>query len=137
MPKVFHDGVDQSKAVFTNQRVELASNFTTTSTSYTDITGLSITLANRSNGKFMSMFMCTHYSSVAAARMEVTFDKGGTNEDGISSESQSSMAQSVGVPFTNDLDGDTLKMETKVQSGTLTIEGQTLHKGTMETLEVG
>jgi len=113
--------------IVSDQRVILTSDFTTTSTSFVDVTGMTITLDNRSDGHFIATACFGLIGSLANLFFSMRFVEGSTNH-----EDMAIRGDDAGAGFTSGgystsltglLDGDIVKIQTQTSSGTLTVRG--------------
>lgn len=112
-------GISGASATVTVQNDQIASDFSTTSTSFVDITGASITVANRAGGKFFcSVSADSVQQTTQNAKVHMTINNGGTDElGGVNELDNISIVLSLGVSAVGDLDGRVLKGRSKVGSG--------------------
>lgn len=106
-----------------NQSVIQTSNFTTTSTSFVDVTGLTITLANRANGMFWAAAVISLSLSSSGATY-YRFVNGATDEAPMQFTPSTTNHEKVcTIILPGDLDGDVLKVQARVSGNTLTVWG--------------
>jgi len=122
----YYSSVNMSRTIFktfsfvNTQSAALSSDFTTGSTSFTDITGLSVTISNRTNGKWIGRTTIGSGNSTANANTITRWDQNGTPQEGYThahaiAPNTSGVTSITGV---GTLDGNTVKLEGKVSAGT-------------------
>lgn len=125
----------------TTQRVVLTTDFDTTSTTFVDVTAMSITLANRTGGKFLSSCCVNFANSTANAIVFARMVEGATNHEAIGSEQHPSFAglnrhQPGTLPVSGDLDGDVLKLQIRSSTGTSRVRADVDFRAVIDVLEV-
>jgi len=119
--------ITRTSVTITNQNVPITSDFATTSTSLVDVTGLTVTLADRSGGKFLAVCQLPSLNSDAGAAVRSSFILDGTELEGIRQDSSSASDFLTGIlTESNDLDGTILKVQGRVSAGTGTWAGNVL-----------
>lgn len=127
--------------ILTNQRVEKSGDITTTSTTYVDTTGMTLTLANRAGGKFFAQHIANGSNSNQERNITTRFVEGITNHEGLTYKSYDintnvNIDGTVGNPLSGDLDGDALKIQWKVNSDTGSYYGVSDRFSHMEVIEI-
>jgi hypothetical protein len=122
----------------TNQSITLSGDFTTVSTTVVDVTGMSLTVANRSNGKYIFNALIDMYCTSAGADCEFRLMHNATaqpyarqNQGGTGG-----IESIVNLPLTGNLDGAVVKLQCKTSAGTLAVRGSANHFSWCEVLEV-
>lgn len=111
----------------------LTSDFTSTSTTFVDITGLEITIGNIANGKTMMTATITLKRSDDGG-MEIVLEDDGsviTSTYAQMEEDGSNKERNMCTSHAMDSNGSVIKVQCKTGGGTLTIEGNT-DKGTSQ-----
>lgn len=121
----------------TNQRDELTSNFTTTSTSLVDVTGMAITVPNRTDGKF-SMSSTIYVRGTAGDDCFLAYLDDVTAESlGTAWISTSNETMNLSIPLTGNLGGQVVKIQTKTSASQVEIRGNAANDvSVMESLEI-
>jgi len=122
-------------ATVTTQRVALASDFSTSSTSFVDITGITITLATRAGGKYYSVFVAIVFQTGANSVPAIRFVEGAANKTGLAISADTADLRAFSQVDEGTLDGDTLKMQVKTDNDTVVIRGVTDKISHMDTYE--
>lgn len=122
----------------TKQRVALAADKTTTCFCFEDLPCLTLTVANRCCGSFMAMASLTLTSGTASTIQYLRFVDGCTNKAAVSSYlgDEANIAKMVNFALTGTLCGQTLKVQWRTTSGTLTAKGTCDGFSQIEILEV-
>jgi len=102
----------------TIQTQSQSSDFTTSSTTFVDVTSFTLTLANRSGGKYFCD--CDINSNNDGANInDFRFVEAASNKNRIRKENATASAsQDTGLSITGDLDGQVLKVQMLVDAGT-------------------
>lgn len=127
--------VSQAQAATVTTQVDtIGANFTTTSTSFVDITGASITVANRSGGKFhCTMSADSTQQTTQNVKVMMTIGNDGTDElGGINELDNISISHGFGVSAIGDLDGRVLKGRTRVEGGENLVRAIAYHMAVFE-----
>jgi len=105
---------------FSTQVDALTSNFTTVSTTITDIIGLTLTTVNRSGGTFMTIIntMCQNNTANAAARTAIENGAGSDEELMGTSSIPANDRTCVSTTAVGDLDGRVIQGRANVSAGT-------------------
>lgn len=106
--------------IITTQRDVKTSDSTTTSTSFVDLPEISLTIPNRSGGKFMVIANNNLSNSATVATIFTRFVDGGTNKNGVATEFGDDANREVnsGMALTGNLTGQTLKQQWRVSAST-------------------
>ena len=119
----------------TKQLVTLGSTFSTTSTTLVDITGMSITVANKTNGKFV---MSANMTSSALAINNASFawsDDGVVGQDFVQHFSHVGN-EIVTLNHVGDSDGQVVKLQCHITSTTLYVSAGAGSSSVLEVLEI-
>jgi hypothetical protein len=121
----------------TTQTVEKSGDFTTTSTSVVDFTGMSITMPNVTNGKYM-LSCVLDWSRSIAGLCQWRFMEAATPKNYLSAYSSGGVIDFLISPMNlvGDLSGQIIKIQGFTQSGTLTIVGSGASYSNMQSLEI-
>lgn len=108
----------------TEQTDTIPSNFTTSSTSYVDVTNAAITVANRSGGKFQcSVSTGIQQQTTQNVKVFMTIGNDGTDELGSATELDNiTLTHGAGISAIGDLDGRVLKARVKVEGGQMLVQ---------------
>jgi len=123
----------------TVQEITQTSDITTTATAYEDATDMTLTLANYTGGKFFASLCATTAHSAWLAPVYLRFVDGAVNKSGVASDGAPIAAtrrRTQGTVLTGDTDGDTLKIEWHVDSGTGTMYGSTDGASQLAVIEI-
>lgn len=111
-------GVAPAALTVTTQIDDVGSDFSTTSTSFVDVTGLSVTIANRAGGKFHFIFSAYGDHTISNRVSFVTLNNDGTDElGGLIESDDSTNPLSFGISCQGDTDGRIVKGRTKTSGG--------------------
>lgn len=116
--------INRGEATITTQVDTIASDFSSTSTTFVNITGASIVVANRSGGKFHCNLQAgSANTDTIDAFSFVTISNGGTDElGGCQQIDNISMSQGFVAGCIGDTDGRTLLGRSRSSAGTATVE---------------
>lgn len=106
------------------QRIDSVADFATTSTSYVDVTNITLTIGNFSGGKYIAMGTATPENSAGAGFTHTQLVHGSTEFIGATTANPGPNAADENTQHTvvlEDTDGSTLKMQARVTSGTGTL----------------
>jgi len=122
------------------QTVVLSSDFSTTSLTFVDITGFSVTLATITDGRFLGTtgFALSHSS--ANQNIDVRCVDGTTEHEPQRlrcDDAANLLTGGFNQPCSGNADGDTLKYQTQVGTGTGKIRGGGNGSSRLEVLEAG
>ncbi len=124
----YKDGVGNYKGgggvTITTQKVALSANITTTSTTFVDATGLTLTLANRTGGKFIAFATCNvSQSNVGVStKMRLNWDGALSSEHWDTGKVAGTYDLSTIILY-GDLDGTVVKIEWACSANTSTMHG--------------
>jgi len=125
-------------ATVTRQLVSITSDFTTTSDTQADVTGLTMTMANRANGFALvdASIECRH-SAVGGSIILRFVNDGVNSKEHHIDENTANYNKSFSFPITVPLDGQIVKVQARTGASTLTIRGNaTGASAEIEALEV-
>ena len=115
-----------SGAVISTQQDDFASNFTTTSTSFVDVTGLTLTITNNTGSYYASMILNADNNLGGGSNVQARLNEGGSARDYmIASISTNGFAVPLVTSIVGTNDGQTLKGQFKTSGGTATAYGST------------
>ncbi len=137
----YKDGTGNYKGgggvTITTQSKNITSNITTTSTSFEDATGMTLTLANRSGGKFVAIAELNISHGTTGNPVFIRFNDGGTTLEAPGWNAPvAAYTGVVTLVITGDLDGGTLKIEWKTNAGTATMYGIADNRSHIEVYEI-
>jgi len=122
----------------TTQEDALSGNFSTTSTSITDITGLTLTVPTRTGGKFYIHLDCMTQNSGSGANRTGIENGVGNDEELMGTASLSANDRThVGVASVGDLDGRVIQGRAFVGSGSGSWSGSGNSNTTLRVIESG
>ena len=128
------DNLDWLKSPTDSGRVQITADFTTTSASYTDVTGITTTITTNGGGLLVIFRATMRNSSPAAMLFQLVID--GSSVELLGSCFTSSTTNNVWTLATHisaiSSGSHTIKLQTKCAAGTTTIQGTTA--GTAEPL---
>ena len=119
----------------TIQHDSLGANVTTVSTSFVDITGLSITVPNKTNGKFMLTGVYV-YTNSTSANIRFRFVDDATNINAVVDTSIAGNNATTTDCYTGNSNGQVVKSQFLTGSGTLIILAGALEDTHLESLEI-
>ena len=104
----------------TTQRDVKTSDSTTTSTTFVDLPQISLTMPNRTDGKFMAIANNNLSNNATSGTIFTRFVDGGTNKNGVATEfgDDANKEVNLGMALTGDLTGQTLKQQWRVSAST-------------------
>lgn len=107
----------------TRQNRTQTANFSTTSTTFVDVTDYNLTLATRVGGLFFASVNGV-YSNNASTASLMRIVEGSTNHAGTQVNSIAGSKTEISRSLTGVLDGDLLKVQIRTTSGTYSIFGE-------------
>ena len=121
-------------ATVSTQQISPTANDTTSSTSMTDVSGGSATLANRSGGKaFCNWYLCVENSG---NQVRFGFKYNGSDQEQTNQANLTSGQNNLSISCTDDTDGGTLQLRWSVNSGSATLRNGALEMSRCDILEV-
>ena len=120
----------------TVQRVEKSGDFTTTSTTMVDITGMTVTMPNRSGGKFLLSASISVSDSTVLSSTTFQFVDNVTAKNPVQVNAfVEDKLQTAAIFLTGSLSGQAVKVQGKTSAGTMTVYGA-ISFSHMESLEI-
>lgn len=107
----------------TRQNRTQTANFSTTSTTFVDVTDYNLTLATRVGGLFFASVNGVYSNNSSTASL-MRIVEGSTNHPGTQINSIGGSKTEISRSLTGVLDGDLLKVQIKTTSGTYSILGE-------------
>lgn len=111
-----------SGSTVTQQTVTLGSNFTSSSASVVDVTGMTVTLPNRTNGKALVEFLVQF--GTTSSNFTWNINDNGSAAAGITTAVQvTGLKNSITIPHSTTLSGQVVKLQVNPASVSITIYG--------------
>ncbi len=121
----------------TSQTDDFATDFTTTSTSYVDVTGVTLTAVTKA-GRQLVIAICQFADSTVAAACNFILHDGSALADHSASAVVANYNMTMTIFDILLMTGQTLKIQCKTSAGTLTVFGTTSTRPTtLKTMEIG